>query len=43
VVLSSDGDVAAALWSATHLIVRVVRARDLINETLTVYEIRTAP
>jgi release factor glutamine methyltransferase len=43
VVLSSDGDIAAALWSATHLSVRVVRARDLLNETLTVYEIRTAP
>jgi HemK-related putative methylase len=43
VVLSSDGDVAAALWSATHLVVRAVRTRDLLNETLTVYEIRTAP
>jgi len=43
VVLSSDGDIATALWSATHLSVRVVRERDLINEKLTVYEIRVAP
>jgi HemK-related putative methylase len=42
VVLSSDGDVAAGLHSATHLVVRAVRVRDLLNETLTVYEIRTA-
>jgi release factor glutamine methyltransferase len=43
VVLSSDGDIAAALQSATHLVVCAVRARDLLNETLTLYEIRTAP
>jgi release factor glutamine methyltransferase len=42
VVLSSDGDIAAALWTATHLAVRAVRTRDLLNEKLTVYEIRPA-
>src|SRR4029077_3558297 len=42
VVLSSDGDIAAALWSARHLAVTVVRERDLLNETLTVYEIRAS-
>ena len=42
VVLSSDGDIAPALWSATHLAVTTVRERDLFNETLTVYEIRAA-
>ena len=42
VVLSTDGDIAAALWSATHLTVRAIRERDLINEKLTVYEIRVA-
>ena len=42
VVLSTDGDIAAALWSARHLTVRAIRERDLINEKLTVYEIRVA-
>jgi len=42
VVLSSDGDIAGALWSATHLSVRMVRERDFGNETLTVYELRAA-
>ncbi len=42
VVLSSDGEIAEALRSAKHLAVRVVRQRDFINETLTVYEIRNA-
>lgn len=40
VVLSSDGDIAPALLSATGLAVRVVRERDLINETLTIYELQ---
>lgn len=40
VVLSSDGDIVPALWSATRLAVTVVRERDLFNEKLTVYEIR---
>lgn len=43
VVLSSDGDIAGALGSAAHLVVRVVRERDFGNETLTVYELRAAP
>jgi HemK-related putative methylase len=42
VVLSSDGDIAAALSSASHLTARAIRERDLINERLTVYEIRVA-
>jgi release factor glutamine methyltransferase len=42
VVLSSDGDIAAALSSAKHLVVAVVRERNLLNETLTVYDIRSA-
>ena len=42
VVLSSDGDIAVALGSAAHLAVRAVHARDLLNETLTVYEIQPA-
>ena len=40
VVLSSDGDIAPALLSATHLAVRVLRERDLFNEILTVYDVR---
>ncbi len=40
IVLSTDGDIADALWSAKHLVVHLVRRRDLINEILTVYEIR---
>jgi len=40
IVLSTDGDIADALWSAKHLVLRPVRRRDLINEILTVYEIR---
>lgn len=39
IVLSTDGDIADALFSAKHLVVRPVRRRDLINEVLTVYEI----
>jgi release factor glutamine methyltransferase len=42
IVLSTDGDVADALFSAKHLAVRPVRRRDLINEILTVYEIRVS-
>jgi HemK-related putative methylase len=42
IVLSSDGDIAAALSSANHLTARAIRERDLINEKLTVYEIRVA-
>ena len=40
IVLSTDGDVTDALFSARHLAVRPVRRRDLVNEILTVYEIR---
>jgi len=40
IVLSTDGDIANALFSAQHLVVRPVRRRDLVNEILTVYEIR---
>lgn len=42
VVLSTDGEIAAALMSASHLKTQVVQRRDLINEILTVYEIRVA-
>ncbi len=42
VILSSDGEIADALFSAKHLAVRPVGRRDLINEVLTVYEIRVA-
>jgi HemK-related putative methylase len=42
VVLSSDGDVSRALGAAKHLVVRPIRRRDLVNEILTVYEIRVA-
>ena len=42
VVLSSDGDIAETLTAAKHLSVRAIRQRDLINEILTVYEIRVA-
>jgi release factor glutamine methyltransferase len=41
VVLSSDNDVADAL-AAQHLRVRVIAERNLLNETLTIYEIRAA-
>ncbi len=40
VVLSSDGDVTETLRSVQGLSVRVVRERDLVNEVLTVYELR---
>jgi methylase of polypeptide subunit release factors len=40
IVLSTDGDVADALFSTKHLVVRPVKRRDLINEILTVYEIK---
>jgi release factor glutamine methyltransferase len=40
VILSSEGEIADALWSANHLSVRPVRRRDLINEILTVYEVQ---
>jgi release factor glutamine methyltransferase len=40
IVLSTDGDVAEALFSAKHLVVRPVKRRDLVNEILTVYEIK---
>jgi methylase of polypeptide subunit release factors len=39
VVLSSDGDIAEAMWGAENLTVRVVRQHDFVNETLTVFEI----
>lgn len=42
VVLSSDCEIADALHAADHLAVRVLQQRDLINEILTVYEIRDA-
>lgn len=42
VVLSTDGDISFALTSASQLTTRVIRRRDLINEILTVYEIRVA-
>jgi release factor glutamine methyltransferase len=42
VVLSTDGDIAQALATATHLRVRTVRERDLHNERLTVYELQAA-
>ncbi len=40
VVLSSDGDVCDALGTAKHLRIRQLRRSDLVNEILTVYEIR---
>jgi release factor glutamine methyltransferase len=40
IVLSTDGDNAGALLRATRLTLRSIRRRDLINEILTVYEIR---
>lgn len=40
VALSTDGDIARALLWANHLTARPVRRLDLINEILTVYEIR---
>jgi len=40
IVLSTDGDIADVLFSARHLVVRPVKRRDLVNEILTVYEIR---
>ncbi|MBI4786847.1 MAG: methyltransferase [Chloroflexi bacterium] len=42
VVLSSDGDIAQELAAAKRLSVRAIRQSDLINEILTVYEIRVA-
>ncbi len=40
IVLSTDGDIADALFSARHLVVCPVKRRDLVNEILTVHEIR---
>ena len=40
VVLSSDGEIVDALFSAKHLSYRSIRRRDWVNEILTVYEIR---
>jgi len=40
IVLSTDGDNADALRRVTYLTLRPIRKRDLINEILTVYEIR---
>ncbi len=40
IVLSTDGDIADVLFSARHLVVCPVKRRDLVNEVLTVYEIR---
>ena len=40
ICLSTDGDIATALWSTHHLSVQAIRERDLINERLSVYEIR---
>ena len=40
VVLSTDGDIRAALSSAKHLDVRALVSRDLINEILTVYQLQ---
>jgi len=42
IVLSTDGDIADALYSAKHLVVCPVKRRDLVNEVLTVYEIRVS-
>jgi release factor glutamine methyltransferase len=42
VVLSTDSDIHDEHWSARGLTVRVTREQDLINETLTVYEIAVA-
>lgn len=39
VVLSTDGEISAALRSARHLRACPVRQRDLVNEIITVYEI----
>jgi hypothetical protein len=40
VVLSTDGDIADTLFSCTYVVARPVRRHDLVNEVLTVYEIR---
>ncbi len=40
VVLSTDGELTEALNAAEHLVIRPLRRRDLVNEVLTVYEIR---
>jgi release factor glutamine methyltransferase len=40
IVLSTDGEIQEALSSAQHLRVRAIRSRDLINETLTVYQLQ---
>lgn len=40
VVLSTDGDLLAPLQAATHLTVRTLHRRELLNETLTVHEVR---
>ncbi len=42
VVLSTDGEIAPALAEAVQFATRVVRRCDLINEILTIYEIRVA-
>lgn len=42
VVLSSDGELSTALSNAPHLAVRAIHRRDLVNEILTVYEVRVA-
>ncbi len=42
IILSTDGDSADALLWATHLTLRPIRRRDLINEILTVFEIRVS-
>ncbi len=41
VVLSTDGDILPALERATHLTRRVLLERKFMNETITVYEIRS--
>lgn len=43
VVLSSDADVGRALETTKQLAVIPIRRSDLVNEILTVYEIRVAP
>jgi methylase of polypeptide subunit release factors len=39
VVLSTDGEIQSALSSAKHLQVRAILSRDLINETLTIFQV----
>jgi 16S rRNA G1207 methylase RsmC len=42
IVLSSDGDIAAALGEAAHLQTHLLRRHDFVNEILSVYELSVA-